>query len=515
MTDTSWAALSFEARQERWDGRTRHFRQHHGRNDRPSVWEIRIDGDRVHTRYGLLDGQMQETDYQGKLKNKGKKNEITPAQDALAEARRDCRKKWKFEGYDEYVKGSNIDRRNENVSVDHLLTSLPGSFCLYKPENNLYDQKKLFQKADSGGALYTLKRDGIAKLIVKDWYGNIRIYSRRALEWSDTEGPTERDDGTLDYSTVKPWALRFPQLVAAVAKLNLPNNSMIACELIWIDPATGLEKFPIASGFTKGHTERALEDQKRLGEASLYWWDIPFFGGEDWLHTKPVRERYDMIHQIWQQYFTDHHLFVTDVRDPTIRVIEPINISHFKNVAAAEEKAKELKIEGWVVVDPDAIYGDRGWNLKGKPDRPSTCAKLKTTGEDDFIAYFNPDKKDPVTKKEIGSWGTGDNEHGKKVTLPDGSQVIHGGIGSIALYQYNSKGELVFISNCSSGMDYSFQSRLRPEHFPFVCKCEYKGRSYIADGEKTNALRHPVFVNTRTDKSAAECVNARLDVIED
>ena len=46
-------------------------------------------------------------------------------------------------------------------------------------------------------------------------------------------------------------------------------------------------------------------------------------------------------------------------------------------------KAKEWGFEGWVVVDPDAPgYGDKAFNFKGKPDRPSICGKLKPEYED-------------------------------------------------------------------------------------------------------------------------------------
>ncbi len=484
-----WAALPFEERQKRWGGELRTFRQLHGRQDRPNVWQIEVRGDRVHTQHGLLGGQMQTTDYIGKLKNAGKKNEISPAQDALAEARRDARKKWDFAGYDEYVGDTNIDHRHQDISIQSLLTNLPGSFCLYKPENNIRDQKKLWAKADKGEAFFTLKRDGVAKLIVVDYYGHIVIYSRRARAWQDKEGPKENVDGTLDYSTVVPWAARFPHLIDSVKRMNLPNGTMLACELA----TEGPDNFPYVSGLTKGYTDRALADMAAGGLPILYCWDIPFYGGEDWVKTKPYRERYAAIHGHWAMGSSGPEKFY----------VHPIAAVAFANTSEAEAHAKSLGIEGYVVVDPDATYGDKGWNLKGKPDRPTTVAKLKPRSEDDFVAYWDPDNK-------VGEWGEGRNERGKTVTLPDGSQVVHGGVGSVALYQYNAAGELVFTSNCSGGMDYAFQSRLKKEDFPFVCQVEYVGRTYVSDEEKTNALRHPVFLRVRDDKRPEECVNDRL-----
>lgn len=489
---SQWSSLPFEERQKQWGGGwVRQFRQHHGRADRPTVWEIWVDKNdaRVYTKHGLLGGQMQETNYVGKLKNVGKKNEISPEQDAIAEARRDIRKKWDFEGYDEYSDDVNLDKRNADISVQHLLTNLPGSFCLYKPENELEDQKKLFALANAGKALHTLKRDGVAMWVVVDFYGNIQFYSRRSRPWSDTEEPTERPDGTLDFSTAKPWALRFPHLVEEVKRLGLPNGTMMAVELVAVNPVTGKDDLRISSGYTKGLTERSLEDQK-ANLPSFYWWDVPFYAGADLVRTMRAADRYNSI--------------LEHCASASVQYIQPIMICNFPDAATALESAETLGIEGWVVVDPDAIYGDRGWNLKGKPDRPSTCAKSKPTEEDDFIAYWDPDKKN------MGKWGVGKNEVGKEVELPNGQKVIHGGVGSVALYQYNPNGELVYISKCSSGMAYEFQAQLRHKDFPFVCKVEYKGRTYISDGEDTNALRHPVFVEVRTDKTAAECVSSKL-----
>lgn len=489
MSDKGWYQLAFEDRQKTWKGWLRQFRQHHGRADRPTVWEIYVDGSRVFTRHGLLDGAMQENNYQGKMKNQGRANEISAEEDAIAEARRDCRKKWDFEGYDEYTGNKNLDRRNQDVSIQHLLTSLPGSFCLYKPENNLFDCSRLLKKANEGKALYLLKRDGIAKLVVKDYYGNVQIYSRRARAWSDTEGPTEMPDGTLDYSTVVPWAARFPHLIEAVKNLPIPNGSMMAAELVLADR----DDFRYVSGLTKGHTPRSLEDQRVGGYPILYWWDIPFYGGENWLESKTINQRLGkMIDLIAKSPLHTH------------RWIYPMQSFGFPNPEAAIAYAKHNKFEGFVVVDPDAIYGDKGWNLKGKPDRPSTCAKLKPKFEDDFVAIW-----DPKDKKQAG---TGKHEKGKIVELPNGKKVTHGGVGSVGLFQYNSKGELIKCCNVGSGLDYDFQARLREKDFPMVWQIEYPERTYISDGEDTNALRHPVFLRVRDDKKPEECVNPRLDV---
>ena len=487
----SWETLSFEDRQKAWTGQQRQFRQHHGRADRPSVWEIRVEGARVFTRHGLLDGAMQETDYTGKAKNVGRSNALTPEQDALREARRDARKKWDFEGYDEYVSGKNIDRRHEDVSIHHMLTALPGSFCLYKPENNLFDQKALLKKAEANKVWYTLKRDGMAKWVIIDYYGNVRIYSRRSRLWNDKEGPKELEDGTMETSFIE-WGARFPHLIAAVKALGLPNSTMLAGELV-ISRPNKKDDFKYISSITKSLTPGSLEMQAQNGYPSFYWWDIPFYGGEDLVSTASVKDRFNLL-------WTVHEKSTLEAK----AWIDPIVVLPFASTDNATAYAKANGIEGFVVVDPEGVYGDKAWNLKGKPDRPGAfCAKLKPRSEDDFIAFWDPDKGQ-------GEWGTGKHETGKTVTLPDGQTVVHGGVGALALYQYNSSNELVFISKCSSGMDYSFQARLKKQHFPFVCQVEYVERTYISDGEKTNALRHPTFLRLRDDKKPEECVNDQL-----
>ena len=483
----TWKQLSggywpdFETRQREWTGLWREFRQHHGRGE-TRVWKIAVLEGRVFTNHGQLGGAMQMTDYVGKVKNKGKANEISAEQDAMAEARRDVRKKWDFEGYDEYVGDTNIDHRNQDISIAALLTNLPGSFVLYKPENNLYDQKKLLEKAQKGQVAYTLKRDGLAFWTIVDFYGNVEMYSRRSRRWSDTEEPKELADGTLDFSTAVRWSQRFPQIVQDVQSMGLPKGTMMAGELV----APNGDDFRYVSGISKGHTQRALADQKENGWLKYYWWDIPFFDGQDLVSSLAPRDRWNIM----RRYEGMTHVL-------------PLQFYTFATPEEATAFAKANKIEGWVVVDPYEKYGDRAWNLKGKPDRPKTCAKLKPWFEDDFVAYWDPDKK-------IGEWGTGKHEPGKKVTLPSGEVVTHGGVGSVLLYQYNNKGELVPISKCATGMDYEFQAKLRKENFPMVVEAQYAERTYVSEGEDTNALRLPKFVRCRTDKTPEECINSRL-----
>ena len=497
MSHDQWATLHFEHRQAYWIGSKRTFRQLHGRKDRHQVWEIWVVGDRYFTRHGLLDGKMQETSKKGKLKNQGRANELSPEQDALSEARRLCRKKWDFEGYDEFVGDMNLDKRSGNISVPHLLSALPGSFSLYKPKNNIEtDAKKLWKKAQDGHSdiLYTLKRNGLAVWVIVHADSSVAIYSRRNRPSHKDEGPMEREDGTLDYSNSIPYSARYPHLIQSVKGLGLPPNSMMSCELV--HPGGDTKRhFSHVQGVEKSLTERALELQAEGGWLNLYWWDIPFYQGVDLVTTRTPAQRYDLIHQFMRR--------VGEHNSADVRHIQPISIMDFNSPTEALAYAEERKLEGWVVVDKNQTYDDKGWNLKGKPDRPPVVAKLKPWFEDDFVAIWDPENG-------WGTYGKGRHEKNKKVKLPDGSRVIHGGVGSVGLGQYDTKGNLVYICDCSSGMPYEMQSALTQKSFPQVWEVKFAERSYVSEGDKTNALTHPGFVRLRTDKSPKECVNEKL-----
>lgn len=486
-----WSTLHFEQRQSLWTGALRTFRQLNGRNDRPNVWEIWVERDRYFTRHGLLGGAMQETSKVGKEKNVGKVNAISAQADALAEARRLCRKKWDFEGYDEFIGEANLDGRSGKPSIPNLLKQLPGNFSLYKPGNNLLESPKLLKRAEAGTVLYALKRNGMAVWVVVDGNRQVNIYSRRNRAWHKDEGPEELADGTLDYSKVIPLVARYPHLVEAVQSMGLPPNTMLACELVNTGGDTKTH-FAHVQSVEKSLTPVAYENQVAGGWLGLYCWDVPFWNGEDLVSTISVIERYQKI-------------FMVCAQQPHSKAwVSPVQYCRFGSTEEAVTWAKQHDLEGWVVVNPEGIYGDKGWNMKGKPDRPAAdCAKLKPWFEDDFVVDWDPAYK-------IGSYGKGKHEAGKAVQLPSGETVTHGGVGSVGLHQYNSKGERVYICDCS-GMDYEFQAKLNSGSFPFVAEIKFVDRSYISDGDETNALTFPGFVRVRTDKTPEDCFNEKLD----
>ena len=484
-----WEQLAFEQRQAGWGGFRRRFVQPHGRNETPRIWEAWVVGDRFHSCfYQQGSTAIQETSYLGKTKNKGRANEVSPEQDALAEGRREVRKKHTFEGYDELLGNYNIDQRHQGLSVARLTTSLPGSFCVYKPEHDLYDCKKLLALARDGKAWYTIKRDGEALLATIDAYGNVHLYSRRGRPYHKDEGPEETESGLLDGSTAIPWAARFPHLIAAIQGLRLPPSSLCAFELI-AHPERDDPRY--IGSLMRSLTPLAIEKMQQHGLPLLYWWGLVFYGGQD-TSSWPMGQVVHSIHQIWRD------------ADPAVKPwVLPIVAVEWPSPEHALAEAKKANQEGWVVVDPSAALDDKTWNLKGKPDRPKALAKLKIWKEDDFVVLWDPDNK-------VGSYGTGRHEPGRAVEASDGGVIIHGGVGALALYQYDRRGDLIYVCDCASGLDYETQAKMRKEHFPQVWRVSYQSRSYTSDGDKTNALRLPSFVMQRNDKTARECTDEKL-----
>lgn len=191
----------------------------------------------------------------------------------------------------------------------------------------------------------------------------------------------------------------------------------------------------------------------------------------------PVRQRYDLIQN-----------FMATVGNPFIL---PVEVRNFTSPDEAVKFAKAAGWEGFVVVDPLGIYGDKGYNFKGKPDRPGAfCGKLKPAFENDFVVLWDPSKG----HGEVSSKGR-----------------YAGGIKSVALYQYNTEGKLVFVSNCASGMTEEMKRYwARPELYPAVWEIQYTSRRFMSQGDDTNALDFPRFVRVRPDKQPTECVSGEL-----
>jgi hypothetical protein len=448
--------MSFAERNAAWTGYSREFRQLQSRSGVPRVWSIRVNGRNIVTHWGQLGGAMQEATEIMNGVNIGKSNEKSPEQYALERAREMCRKK-DWEGYREFQGDQPMD---PPTTTEINFDDLPLNLCFYKPDNTM--GKGMEKLANAGKVLYTRKRNGLAYIIARGTE-HPRLYSRKMLRQHDDE-----KGGALT------WNDRFPHIIEAAAKI-MPENSILLGELV-VD-RDGQDDMPAVQSYTKSLTMQSLADQAANGRPFFYIWDIAFWGGEDLVKRVPVKERFERINEL------DY--------GGAFLPIEVFGVDFLANPEQAVAHAKEMGWEGYVVVDPNGIYGDKAYNFKGKPDRPgSVCAKLKPDYEDDFVAYWDPSK----------GWGERSTKARNNL-----------GIKSVALFQYNKEGQLIPISQVSSGLsDDQKRDWAVTDRWPQVWKVKYKDRRYMSDGDDTNALDFAAFVEERTDKAPTECINPKL-----
>lgn len=451
--------MTFEIRNLKWKGKSREFRQVGG--SAPRSWKIEVNGATIKTMWGQVDGAMQTAIEVAVAVNEGKANQKTPEEAALDKARRMALLKFR-EGYREVKPGTFefMDSVESEIDFDNL----PQSLCFYKPDNSM--GPGITKKAIAQQTWYLRKANGLMFVISKGT-GKAKLYSRRMLRHQDDEAGQED----------KTWDRRFAN-IQGVADLIMPANSILLGELVVVDRKTGLEDFKAVQTLTKSLTERAfvdLIDLENQGKQPVFFaWDVAFWSGQNLFKDTTYAQRYGLL----SDFEGGPH-------------IKPIQRFAFKHPTEAVEYAKKHDFEGFVVVDPSATYGEKGFNFKGKPDRPATaCAKLKPAYEDDFIAVWDPEQG-----------------HGERSTKASSNQ----GIKSVALYQLNKKGERVFICNVSSGLSKEqIKDWSNPKKFPMVWKVEYTERFFQSKGDDTNALIFPRFVEVRTDKGADECINPEL-----
>lgn len=455
--------MSVEDRNAAWKGKLREFHQVNSRAG-TRFWSVKVSGPIITTMWGKLGGASQTVSETVQGVNIGKKNEKSPSQYALERASEIVRKK-SLEGYREVLWESGraifLDPVQE-TKID--FDNLPASLSFYKPDNTM--GAKITKLAEAGKVWYTRKRNGMMTVLCKG-SKELNIYSRRMLRQHDDEqgGPYTWDD-------------RFEHIIKLVEP-HLPPNTILLGELVVEE--SGAERFDLAQSYIKSLTPKALEEIGTRGPYPFFYcWDVAFWNGNDLVSTAPMEKRIETIRWL-------------DSRIATDSVFRALEVYRCADPAEAIEIAKTSGWEGFVVIDPTAIYGDKAYNFKGKPDRPGTaCAKLKPEFEDDFIAMWDPEK--------------GFGERSTK-----GSRA--GGIKSVGLYQYNPKGELVFVANVSSGLTKEFLlEQASPALYPQVWEVAYSGRRFISQGDDTNALDFPRFVRTRQDKTPNECVNPDLQM---
>jgi len=460
----------------------REFRQW-ARTGKIRVWKIEVRGHEIHTEYGELGGAMQTVVDVGVVKNAGRKNEVSAEDDAQNQAERMILKKTRAG----YTEGNLL----EQWTPQSILENTPSSLCFYKPANTL--SATLTKKVESGHAWLGRKRDGEMMIIIKKLSGWVDIYSRRMLKSHHLEADTELE-----------WVDRFVHIAEEIEKReDIPPGTILLGDIV-ADTEDDL-RWDVAS-VMKSLTDAAVRKQELGGNLLFYCWDIAFWGGRDLLTETPVRERFELLWDVFGgEWDGSSWVIPVDVWEPHAqlgRALQPLLGEDEELpeslVEQAQLFAKLNGWEGWVVVDPDGVYEDRGYNLRGKPDRPGAfCGKLKPVYEGDFVAYFDPNNTKGNGKQ--GKWGKGNNR---------------GKVGAVSLYQYNQTGDLVYICECGGGITDDFRAKYStPGKYPMVIEVQYTERTYVSSGDKTNALTYPRVFRVRDDKQPEECIDDKLGPI--
>ena len=460
----------------------REFRKTTGRSSRDNVWFIGVDKkkpDTYITKWGLLDGAMQETsDTPGDCGVKGHSDYQTPEEYVLFCVDREIRKK-EEQGYVEYVNGKPLRKIATEVDFDK---QLPKNLRFYKPQKEISD-KKLKALEKSGCGVWTLKRDGMMHVAVKglkEW----TIYSRR-----------------MDVVTEK-----YPHVIKSLEKLKVPSNTILLGEMVFLRP-DGRDDFKLTSRICRsdpalslayqglGEFPKNKSDESVLGKMSYYVFDIGFYNGRELVRSMPVRERLTLLKSIFaplgELYINTglkakpHDMIKENQARQNMLVthyVGPIQIIH-TNSKSDLELAKQLGIEGFVLFDADAVFGDKGFSFDGKAQRPEGIWKRKPKYEDEFIitAVYE---------------GTGRNR---------------GKLGGFNVEQVHpDTGKRIDCGKCGGG----FSDEQREDYWSRnkkligkTIKVEFDSRQKPKDG--VYALRFPVFKGF-ADKTPEECIAQSL-----
>lgn len=406
------------------------------------IWQVALERDKVTTKFGQKDGVLQTVVDYGYEKNVGKANFISAERDAENLVDRLIREK-KREGYREEL---------EEVTFDPF--DPPEMLRFYKPQNSLNSTMEAMIERNEAWAVR--KYDGEMMVLIHCPDGEVRILSRKMH-------PTHHHENI-------PWSERFSHIAKSL-KRDTPRGTILLGEMV--GPGWSDDRWLVAQ-VLKSLTPRAIELQREHGPMRFRAWDVAWWGMEQLIGKVEYRHRYDNIDELTDgDYLLPAEVLVED---------DYSGVDDLRRIAA------ENRWEGFVIVNPCDTYGDRGFNLRGKPDRPSGCCKLKPFFEDDFVAIWDP-------AKGQGKYGRG------KYT---------GQFGACSLYQIDSKGKMRYICECGNGFTAEFIRENSAAPWQKVIQVRYESRTYESEDDETNALQFPRFMMERTDKSADECVNPRL-----
>ena len=407
---------------------------------KPSVWRVGRQGNQVVVEFGREGGKMQRTvDHVPSVGKKGTRAYVPPDEQAARIVDRLIKKKVNG-GYRELVDGRLHDA---DVGIDWAESRLPKAFAWYKPQS-----QRNFVEDPELRVIATVKRDGAAfAMVVGD--RRVRLYSAGL------------DD-------VSEW---FPAHLEEWALASLPKRSIFLGEMVMAD-AEGKDCRRTLMRVTRSLPERAWRMQQELGVPTFYVWGATHIHGETMGQLRAGE-----VLGLTEKYIGRAHL-------PHSR---PPSFLDGLNSDEALEMCIEQGWEGLVVYDADAKWGDRTFNLRGRPDRIQAW-KVKPVRELDCVAVFDPDRRKFSDVPSVGSWGRGKHT---------------GMAGSLALYLWDGEA-MVHIGDAGTGLTEAGRMNIATGA-PWVGVYEVAYESWNTD---TRKLVQPSLRRHRTDKSVTDCTFA-------
>lgn len=478
-----------------------------GKNN-TQVWISWVDGEKVISQWGIKEGKMQQTiDIPGPKGKEGTKAFIDPERSALNTLIRDVKKKAQ-KGYEIVDGPTNREFKKALATEIGGVTKttkitfdgpIPDNVSFSKPVNSV-DPKKLMklqarESKEVGGPplVWTLKKNGMCYLVSKDKAGDVWIQSR----------------GKLIVENEK-----FPHLVEQFNEF-LPPESLLLCEFFLGDGNTKRD-FSAMQQVANSLPERALSMQRELGLVQAYIFRVPFWESENMEAGKANTVWLDLILQL------------SDGWDDQASILE---LDHLHALVISDDSYEEAVAEmykhgyeGWVVYDCYGSLGDKHISFQGQPDRPRVCWKVKRSLEDDFLGAWNPNGIDNhCTSKchvDLGPWLKPDQDDylscpgcGKKMKTDGtwGTGKNKERVGTLSLYQYDQHGGLIYICEVSSGLTDQQKQEIADEgYFYGVVQIGFQDRTFVTQGDDSNALTHPKVISFRGDKEPRECTSEEL-----
>ena len=455
------------------------------RTGKDLIWKVSVSENKVRVEWGEITGAVLETTQSFEAVNVGKSNEKSKEIVALewAERRILMKRRGGFREVDLTTNAFIEDLAPDAILFDE---NLPENLRFYKPQNSL--NSFLRKKMASKEVWYVRKRDG-------NMHSSVTTADGPVLYTSTTQRYHKDEPGVDLYE-------RYPGIKAGVESLSMGPESILLGELVTgfdeDDIGFEMDNLEYVNGVRGSKLQEALDKQAADGELSYCAWDIAFLDGECLLETKTYRERFELLSKIIDESGTDH------ITLPEVMIQNDSgSFDVFKNghnrihfeldeddsdpEYEATKIAKKLNWEGWVVVDPDTLYGDKAYGFRGKAERPKAIAKLKPKLEADFIVKWDPDNG-------IGKWGKGSRSDS---------------VGSVQSYLLDEDGREIEVSlvggglttvrNKKTGAEADIERFADPSLYPMVWQVEF------ASWTKKGSIQFGEFIRVRDDKQLNEC----------